>query len=196
MPILYYVDRLREGRSYSTRSVRAVQKGKVIFIMMCSFHKPEPQHPSHQWTIPASLPKPEDVEIDLDFYHRKMNVDPIDPRMKAILEEIIQVWVYHKCKVSLKPIEQKHDLQSSIHHFSGRDWEALNMLIRLQIEILFCHVSLYSSEGSFIKDLYVNYFTAGSINKPYSKHYCYGEQGARRNAYTRTLYESAQYSEV
>lgn len=91
MPILYYVDRIRDGRSYSTRSVRAVQKGKVIFAMMCSFRKPEPQHPFHQWTIPEDLPKPEEVEIDCGFYQRRINMDLTDPRMKVILEDIIKV---------------------------------------------------------------------------------------------------------
>ncbi|KAH8120165.1 Thioesterase/thiol ester dehydrase-isomerase [Phellopilus nigrolimitatus] len=94
LPILYYVDRLREGRSYTTRFVRAVQKGKVIFIMMCSFHRPEPEHPSNQWQLPSNCPKPDELEIDIDFYRRWQNSDGVDERMKGILEGIIQ----ERCK--------------------------------------------------------------------------------------------------
>ncbi|TDL28815.1 hypothetical protein BD410DRAFT_712119 [Rickenella mellea] len=70
LPILYYVERLRDGRSYTTRSVKAVQKGQVIFIMMCSFHIPEPQHPSHQWKMPVDISGPDELETDEARYRR------------------------------------------------------------------------------------------------------------------------------
>ncbi|KDR84802.1 hypothetical protein GALMADRAFT_217868 [Galerina marginata CBS 339.88] len=57
-PIVYSVERLREGKSYVTRSVKAVQGGHVIFIMLCSFQKPEPWQPTHQWPMP-DVPPPE-----------------------------------------------------------------------------------------------------------------------------------------
>ncbi|CFX09396.1 acyl-CoA thioesterase II [Candidatus Filomicrobium marinum] len=40
-PIIYDVERLREGGSFSTRRVKAIQHGAVIFIMSASFHKAE-----------------------------------------------------------------------------------------------------------------------------------------------------------
>ncbi|KAL5534390.1 hypothetical protein ACEPAG_852 [Sanghuangporus baumii] len=89
LPILYYVDRLRDGRSYSTRFVKAVQKGNTVFILMCSFHKPEPEHPFHQWDVPSVIPKPNEVEIDYDFYRRMRNLDTTSDRAKEILDHII-----------------------------------------------------------------------------------------------------------
>jgi acyl-CoA thioesterase 8 len=56
LPILYAVENLRDGRSYATRTVKAIQKGRVIFTMTCSFHTPEPQQPSHQIDIPPLPP--------------------------------------------------------------------------------------------------------------------------------------------
>ncbi|KAF9073828.1 HotDog domain-containing protein [Rhodocollybia butyracea] len=44
-PIVYFVERLRQGRSYVACSVKAIQKGSLIFIMTCSFQKPEPSPP-------------------------------------------------------------------------------------------------------------------------------------------------------
>ncbi|EJD04105.1 Thioesterase/thiol ester dehydrase-isomerase [Fomitiporia mediterranea MF3/22] len=90
LPVLYYVDRLRNGRSYATRFVRAVQKGRAVFIMMCSFHKPEPEHPFHQWQIPSNVPKPSEVEIDYDFYIRMRQLSETSERAKKILDGIIQ----------------------------------------------------------------------------------------------------------
>ena len=42
MPIVYLVDRVRDGRSFTTRRVSAVQHGQTIFTLSASFHHPEP----------------------------------------------------------------------------------------------------------------------------------------------------------
>jgi len=60
-PIVYDVSHLRDGKSYVTRSVRAIQNGKNIFVMTCSFQKNEPLQPRHQWTMP-SVPPPEQCD--------------------------------------------------------------------------------------------------------------------------------------
>ena len=41
-PILYQVVRARDGGSFSTRRVKAIQNGETIFLMSCSFKSPEP----------------------------------------------------------------------------------------------------------------------------------------------------------
>ena len=41
IPILYDVDRIRDGKSFSTRRVVAIQRGKAIFSMAASFHDAE-----------------------------------------------------------------------------------------------------------------------------------------------------------
>ncbi len=72
MPVLYYVDRLREGKSYATRLVRAVQGGKDVFIMMCSFQLPEPWQPSRNWTMPQ-IPPPESCPDEVELIMRMAN---------------------------------------------------------------------------------------------------------------------------
>src|SRR5947199_6580313 len=42
VPILYDVDRIRDGRSFTTRRVVAIQHGQAIFSMSVSFHVDEP----------------------------------------------------------------------------------------------------------------------------------------------------------
>jgi acyl-CoA thioesterase-2 len=66
VPILYEVDRIRDGRSFSTRRVVAIQHGRAIFNLQASFHDDEPG-PDHQVTMPAGLP---DAESLPDFRTR------------------------------------------------------------------------------------------------------------------------------
>ena len=42
VPIIYEVDRIRDGGSFSTRRVVAIQHGQAIFSMAASFHREEP----------------------------------------------------------------------------------------------------------------------------------------------------------
>lgn len=57
IPIFYEVDRIRDGRSFSTRRVTAVQHGEAIFHLIASFHISEPGV-SHQAPMPE-VPDPE-----------------------------------------------------------------------------------------------------------------------------------------
>lgn len=62
--ITYLVDRPRDGGSFSTRIVRAVQHGETIFMMTSSFSVIDPG-PEHQFLMPT-VPGPEDArDVDL-----------------------------------------------------------------------------------------------------------------------------------
>ncbi|GAA6062700.1 hypothetical protein JCM10212_004758 [Sporobolomyces blumeae] len=52
IPVLYAVQRLRDGRSYSTRTVLATQAGSPIFSLTCSFSLPEPKQPIRAIPLP------------------------------------------------------------------------------------------------------------------------------------------------
>jgi acyl-CoA thioesterase II len=60
VPLVYLVDRVRDGRSFTTRRVSAVQHGQTIFALSASFHHPEPG-PEHADPMP-DVPPPEAVE--------------------------------------------------------------------------------------------------------------------------------------
>ncbi len=57
LPIIYDVERIREGGSFTTRRVKAVQHGRAIFSMSASFHKHEEGF-DHQSAMP-DVPPPE-----------------------------------------------------------------------------------------------------------------------------------------
>lgn len=60
VPIMFEVDRIRDGRSFTTRRVRAFQKGDAIFALSASFHVTE-DGPEHQPPAP-DVPGPEAVD--------------------------------------------------------------------------------------------------------------------------------------
>ena len=59
LPIVYEVDRVRDGRSFIARRVQAIQHGQPILSLIASFQKPE-DGPEHQMTMPQ-VPPPEQL---------------------------------------------------------------------------------------------------------------------------------------
>jgi acyl-CoA thioesterase-2 len=72
--IIYEVDPIRDGRSFTTRRVVAKQNGRAIFNTSISFHVSEPG-PAHQFPIPEA-PEPESVESDRDYWERMAREHP------------------------------------------------------------------------------------------------------------------------
>jgi len=64
-PIVYQVDRIRDGRSFTTRRVLAIQEGREIFSMLCSFHVDEAGI-EHGAPMP-DVPPPEELPRELDL---------------------------------------------------------------------------------------------------------------------------------
>jgi len=66
IPILYLVDRVRDGRSFSTRRVIAVQRGETIFSLSASFQL-EQDGIDHQSAMPE-VPEPESLPLLINRY--------------------------------------------------------------------------------------------------------------------------------
>jgi acyl-CoA thioesterase II len=60
VPIVFDVERVRDGRSFTTRRVRAVQHGEVIFTLGASFQLPQ-RGVEHAEPPPSGVPAPEDL---------------------------------------------------------------------------------------------------------------------------------------
>ena len=67
-PILYEVDRIRDGRSFTTRRVVAIQRGEAVFNLQCSFHVEEDglvhEDPPPEAPAPEGLAPPGEPERD------------------------------------------------------------------------------------------------------------------------------------
>jgi acyl-CoA thioesterase-2 len=79
VPIVYEVDRIRDGRSFTTRRVVAIQHGKAIFALSTSFQLPE-EGLTHAEPMPEVAP-PEQLD-DLAGWVRKLGaVEPAVARL-------------------------------------------------------------------------------------------------------------------
>lgn len=82
VPIIYEVDRIRDGRSFTTRRVIAIQHGKAIFSMSASFHNNEDSL-DHQFTMP-DVPMPEDLASEAEL--RDMFIDKMPENARRYWE--------------------------------------------------------------------------------------------------------------
>lgn len=77
-PIVYFVDRLRDGKSFTTRRVTAIQHGRAIFNLAVSFQVAEKGF-EHQTQMP-DVPPPESLEPELELVRRVAHRIPAQVR--------------------------------------------------------------------------------------------------------------------
>lgn len=100
-PILFEVDRIRDGRSFTTRRVKAVQHGKAIFNLAASFHIVEPG-PEHARVVP-DVPQPETLPT---FAERA------EPYLDA-MPESMREWILRERPIEMRPVEDPRFLDPS-----------------------------------------------------------------------------------
>jgi acyl-CoA thioesterase-2 len=83
VPVVYFVDRLRDGGSFSTRRVTAIQHGSAIFSMSSSFHRHE-EGIEHQTQMP-DVPEPESLRPELEMIRER--ADEIPESLRSILTQ-------------------------------------------------------------------------------------------------------------
>ena len=88
VPIVFEVDRIRDGKSFVTRRVIAIQHGQAIFSMGVSFHKDEPGF-EHQMTMPDT-PDPDELPTEEEL--RSM----VPPNMQRL-------WTFDR-PIELRPV--------------------------------------------------------------------------------------------
>lgn len=88
-PVVYEVESIRDGRSFSTRRVKAIQNGKAIFYMTASFQLTEEGF-DHQDTMP-DVPPPEELASYDDFIFEHQDKLPEKVRGKFLAEKPIEI---------------------------------------------------------------------------------------------------------
>lgn len=113
LPVLYQVERSRDGKSFTTRRVIAIQKGEQIFNMACSFQVPEDgfEHQSQMPDAPDPLSAPIETErlaamfadkpdVAALFSHdqpiEQRHMDPIDVRNPRPDQPFQRTWFRSK----------------------------------------------------------------------------------------------------
>ena len=88
-PILYKVERIRDGRSFTTRQVVAIQKGQPIFTMSISFQIAE-EGLTHQFPMP-DLPGPETLRDENELQAEQAQDWPEEYRDSFSMTSAIQL---------------------------------------------------------------------------------------------------------
>jgi acyl-CoA thioesterase II len=73
-PIVFFVDRPRDGGSFTSRRVTAIQHGEAIFHLSASFHVTEPGM-EHQFPMPV-VPAPETLQNELEIVRANAHTFP------------------------------------------------------------------------------------------------------------------------
>ena len=73
VPIIYEVDRIRDGGSFTTRRVLAIQHGQAIFSLEASFQVDE-KGLEHQFTLPDDVPPPEGLQTQRQLLEKAEHV--------------------------------------------------------------------------------------------------------------------------
>ena len=89
LPIVYNVDCIRDGKSFTTRRVVAIQKGQPIFNLSASFHIQEDGF-EHQDDMPACQ-DPEGLVSDLELRNQMKELMPPAIREKLTRESPIDI---------------------------------------------------------------------------------------------------------
>jgi acyl-CoA thioesterase-2 len=89
LPIIYTVDCIRDGKSFTTRRVVAIQKGRPIFSLAASFQKREEGF-EHQADMP-DVPPPEDLKSEVELSRLIQHRIPEPIRSKITCDRAIEV---------------------------------------------------------------------------------------------------------
>ena len=96
VPIIYEVDRIRDGKSFATRRVVAIQHGEAIFSMSASFHAHE-SGLDHQVAMP-DVPPPEALPSEADLKAKFIDTVP---------EAVRRYWERER-PIELRPTDLTH----------------------------------------------------------------------------------------
>lgn len=82
--VVYDIENVRDGRSFCTRRIKALQNGKTIFYMTASFQIHEEAPLKHQFAAMPQVPPPEQLTPDIDNY--LSNASKVSERVKRAIE--------------------------------------------------------------------------------------------------------------
>ena len=109
-PIIYEVDRIRDGKSFATRRVVAIQKGRAIFNMAASFQVEEEGF-SHQDEMPE-VPGPEGLKSEQELAELVKDLSPESRRERALADRPIE----------LRPVRPTNPLKPRVSDPSHAVW--------------------------------------------------------------------------
>ena len=114
IPIIFEVDRIRDGRSFTTRRVVAIQHGNAIFNLAASFQVHE-DGPDHAMEMP-DVPAPEELPT---FRER------IEPYIEKLGPQAAE-WLVRERPIDSRPVDDPHWLEPAPREPSQDVWIKTN----------------------------------------------------------------------
>jgi acyl-CoA thioesterase-2 len=139
-PIVYEVDRVRDGRSFTARRVQAIQGGEVILSMICSFQVPEDGF-EHQAPMPE-VPAPESLRPQRELIQEWLAAVPqVPPRIREAFER--------RSAVEFRPVEPRNPLLPTVDPPRQAFWVRANGPLP-DASLLHACVLAYASDFSLL----------------------------------------------
>lgn len=136
-PIIYDVEIIRDGRTTSTRRVKAVQYGKPIFYMMASFQDPVVGF-DHQAPMPQ-VPGPEGLVPELEHIRE----------LEAHLPEPIRELLLAEKPIEIRPVNYVNPLKPAVSEPVRYTWMKANGALPDDLRI-HKYLLAYASDFSFL----------------------------------------------
>ncbi|XP_029007899.1 acyl-coenzyme A thioesterase 8 [Betta splendens] len=102
VPVLYQVERTRNGRSFTVRSVKAIQHGQPILICQASFQMIQPSPLEHQFTMPV-VPQPEDLSTVEELIRIHLSKPDLAEKLRQGLNKLLA----NEVPIEIKPVQPK-----------------------------------------------------------------------------------------
>lgn len=136
-PIVYDVEVLRDGNSFSARRVAAIQNGKPIFYMTASFQGPESGY-EHQKTMPAA-PSPDGLLSELEIAHKLSHLLPPPLKEKFLRDKPLEI----------RPVEFHNPMKGHVAPPARQVWIRASGKVEDDLRV---HQSLlgYASDFNFL----------------------------------------------
>ncbi|XP_078508024.1 acyl-coenzyme A thioesterase 8 [Lissotriton helveticus] len=145
VPVLYQVDRTRNGRSFCVRSIRAIQHGQPILICQASFQKMQASPLQHQFTMPT-VPPPEQLMTREELIEKYLRDPNLVERYRQGLNKILA----QEVPIEIKPVNPPDLFNRQPQDPKQLFWVRARGYIGPSDMKLHCCVAAYISDYSFV----------------------------------------------
>jgi acyl-CoA thioesterase II len=137
VPIIFEVERIRDGQSFTTRRVKAIQHGQAIFALTASFHKTEPGL-SHQIEMPK-VPDPESLPTE----------EELKARLLPNLPQAMRTYWERERPIELRPVDISRYLSREKRAPVQNIWFRANGMLPDDVRLHQC-ILAYASDFSLL----------------------------------------------
>ncbi|XP_060627784.2 acyl-coenzyme A thioesterase 8 [Anolis sagrei] len=141
VPVLYQVERTRTGRSFSVRSVKAIQHGMPILTCQASFQAAQPSPIQHQFHMP-DVPLPEELLTQEELIHKYLQ----DPNLLERYRQGLTKMLAQEVPIEMKPVNPPDVFRRSQQEPKQLVW------VRARGHIGECDMKLHCCVAAYISD--------------------------------------------